>query len=174
MTIEYNVSEQDFVNFNLFHAKHSKQAKNAKLLSVYGGAALCFFMLVFVLVVMRGYDTVSVCVYGAIIAILWVIFFPKYYEFRVKKILAKHISEGKNNDFLGHQKLTLQEDCMEKISDSSTIHIKYTAIEKIAHDYDCVFVYVGAIQAFIIPFSAFPDAEQKSRFIEEIRKKSGL
>ena len=169
MTIVYDVSEQDYVNFNLYHMKHSRQAKRVMLLEKYGYAlvlaAACY---------VGGEFYIGALCAGAILALAWILVYPKYRKNRVSRMVKRHINEGKTNDFIGHQELTLNEDCIDEVSPGTTSQTKYSVVERIGCDYDCIFLYIGAIKAFIIPLSAFSNDEQKEEFFAILKDRTGL
>ena len=169
MTIEYNVSEQDYLNFNLFHLNNSKQMKNTKLALKYGTVILC---LVLLLVLFWGQIAAQIA--GGVVIIIWIAVFSKFWDYLAKQTVKKQINEGKANDFIGPQKLTLKDDCIEEVSINSTTTVQYTAVERIEYGYECIFVYVGAIAAYIIPNSAFTDTEQRNKFTSILKEKTGI
>lgn len=168
MTIEYDVTEQDYLNFNLYHAGHSRYSKNQTFMLRYGAALL---MLLAFFVLYRG-SMLAVAI-GIVFVIMWIVLFPKYYEGLIKRSVKKMISEGKNNDFIGHQRLTLKDDCIEEATRDSTSATKYSAVEKLCYGYDCIYVYIGALKAFIIPVTAFTDEAQRNEFINTLKEKIG-
>ena len=173
LSFDFFVSEEDYLNFNLYHSYHSKQAKYIRLFSRYV-CAVIFLLFYYTLALRNNNLLVYNIIIGLIIPVLWVILFPKYYDNRVKKITKKHISEGKNNDFIGMQRLTLNDDSIEEVSVNSIINTKYNAIEKIAYGYNSYYIYTGAIKAFIVPISAFKNEEQKNDFLAFLLNKTGL
>lgn len=49
--------------------------------------------------------------------------------------------------------------------------IDYANIEKIAVGQKAIYIYIGAIQAFIIPFSVFEDEEKREEFLTFLNHK---
>jgi len=108
-----------------------------------------------------------------VIAVLWIIIFPKFYARLIRNSVKKYIREGKSNDFIGRQKLTLKDDCIEEISNTTTSRTKYSAVERIEYDKNCIYIYIGALKAILIPLSAFLDLEQKNKFMDFLKQKTG-
>lgn len=169
MTIEYQVTEQDYIHFNFYHCNHSKQAKQARWILRYVTAAL--FVLAFLILYQ---DRPSAYIVSIVMAGVWIALFPIYYDNHIKRTVKKMIREGKNNDFIGPQKLTLKEDGIEEASPYSTSLIQYSAVERIGCGYNCIFIYIGAVKAIIVSLSAFSDDGQRNEFIGILKEKTGI
>lgn len=174
MTIKYNVLEQDYISFNLYHSKHSQQGKKSLLFLRYGSPAIYWCTFVVILRFRFGYDLPLLYFIAAVVAIILIVSFPKRYRKRIEKTLRRHISEGKSNDFLGYQTFTLKDDCIEETSCSSTSYTKYSAVERIGYMDNCFFIYIGAVKAFIVPTSAFQNIEHRDAFIDMLTQKTGV
>lgn len=176
MTIEYDVSEQDHVNLYLYHAEHSPRAQKASW-RWFCGYAVLLFAGVFWNAARNNFHAGAI--FGGsfisfMLMLLSLLAYPKLYNRIYSRQIKKHISEGKNNDFIGHQKMTLKEDCIEGISPNTTAYTKYSAVEKIGCGYNCIFVYIGAIKAYIIPLSAFESDTLRDAFLALLTEKTGV
>lgn len=84
------ITNDDVTNLNKFMLLHSKAAKKQKLISTY---AIPFEFIVVGLILDGLFKTVPICsISSAVLAILWLIFYPKFY----KKMSAKHLKEAEN------------------------------------------------------------------------------
>lgn len=174
MTLKFSVTKRQYVDFNVYHFQHSKQAKRGvRIVQLVPG--IVFLLLFAYLGYIRGGQT-AVLFYGmgVLIAALWMVFIPKYYARSLRRNATKMVDEGRGNDFLGPQQLTLGEERMEWVSNTTSSYAAYSAIERIGAGYGCYFIYIGAIKAFIVPFSAFEDKAQEKRFLELLFQKSGV
>jgi len=82
MSFDFCVTEEDYLNFNLYHTYHSKQARNIKLITRYGCAVM--FLLVYYSFGLIGNNLPPYnIIVGLIIPVLWIIIFPKYYDNRI-------------------------------------------------------------------------------------------
>ena len=116
MTIEYVVSEEDYINFNLYHRANSKQYLKSILWMRIIGAIFIFiiFLLLINNLLNSGTYTHPIAIIGAIVgAIAWIVVIPTSVMHSTRDQVKKFIAEGKNNDFIGPQKLTLHDNYIE-------------------------------------------------------------
>jgi hypothetical protein len=90
-----------------------------------------------------------------------------------KSVLA-FIREGKANCFIGKQTLTLSDSFIENTDPNTLSQIKYSAIERIENGHGLFYIYISALQAYIVPESAFSDEEQKKTFFNILSEKTGM
>lgn len=84
------ITDKDVINLNTFMLLHSKKAKKQKLISTY---AIPFEFLLVGIIIDGIAKTVPILTITAIIAsILWLIFYPKFYN----RLLLKHLKIAKN------------------------------------------------------------------------------
>jgi len=172
MTIEFYITEKDYINFNLFHLYHSKSIKLFLSIIRYGVPVIVLLWNLFwVIIENSGF---LVLVPYCVLMILWIIFIPKLTESINKSTVRKQIREGKRNDFIGWQRITLHEDYIGEAAVNITSNINYEAIERIGQGYGCIYIYIGAIKSFIIPLSAFTDINHKIMFMNFIEHKTGI
>ncbi|MCL2617161.1 MAG: YcxB family protein [Defluviitaleaceae bacterium] len=167
MTIEYNVSEEDYINFNLFHQRNSKYGRRLSFLMRFV-PAVAILAVAFI-----SFSDVFFLAFGMFVAFMWVIMYPRYEKDGYTKAVRKFIREGKANDFIGSQKLSLKSDFIEEVTRSSTSQTRYEAVERVGRGYGCFFVYIGAIKAIIVPVAAFSDEGQAGKFLDILKEKTG-
>ena len=74
------------------------------------------------------------------------------------------LKEGKANSYLGNYVLTVTDEGITAKTDTNVMQTKWEGIERVAENRDYLFVYVGALAAYIIPVHAFADSNQKEEF----------
>ena len=92
----------------------------------------------------------------------------------MRKSVVKLMNEGNTEDLLGEQSIILKEEYLENTSTSGCEQLKYSMIEKIEMDVECMYIYKNSISAFVIPFSAFSSQEEKDKFIKMLKEKSNM
>jgi len=173
MKIDYTVTEKDFVHFNLYHVKNSKWGK---------WLFAPPFLLAIVIIIHflfrdNGFGILHTIIFIAMFAILMGILFMlmnPLFDWCMKWLVKMELKRGKHNDFIGPQTLTLQDEFLEDGNSHMTSQIKYSSIEKICCDYDCFFIYIGAIKAILVPLACFTDDVQKQAFLDLLKQKTGL
>ena len=167
MKLEYDFTEQDYIDYNIYHSKYSPSIKRLLRLQRYGVAFL--LMVLAPLMHMISHDSLNFYLISfAIASIAWVILFPKLYESSLKRRILKIVEEGRRNSLFGRHELRITQDGIHGKTgvSESTWHRIERAVETEKH----VIVYVNAITAFIVPKSAFTSEEEKERFLEEVNK----
>ncbi|BAQ11232.1 hypothetical protein OXB_2761 [Bacillus sp. OxB-1] len=108
MKIHYHLTEEDFVNFNLYHSRHSKAATRPLMVQRIVSPIL-FIAVAFLFSTIGGIPLpFSLTTFG-ILSILWVLFYPKYFYHLIKRNAKKMIREGRNDGLLGDHTMSLTE-----------------------------------------------------------------
>lgn len=171
LIIKYNVSEQDYINFNIDHFYNSEKMKSIRVLLKFMPIVSVFI----ILYIIEGFAfLIPNIVVTVIFAFLWIVLYPKVMTNSLSKTTLKFIKEGKANDFIGQQSIELTEDYIEDSNSSIVSKIKYSTVERISFGHDLFYIYIGAIKAIVIPVSAFKDKEQQNDFFKILSKKTGL
>ena len=180
MTVHYEVTEQDYVNFCLYHINASKSGKRLSMV-MYRIIPFVFFLipLVRLLSNLSNLSEVLVPLLGsffiAVIGALAFLVSVKLTRTPLIRLSAKmQLKDGKSNDFIGPQTITLHEDCIEDTNAQMATRINYSSIEKLCIGYDCLFIYIGALKGIIMPLRSFADMAQKNEFIHRLKQKTGL
>jgi len=150
MEINYHLTEDDYINFNLYHMNHSKTGIRALrvqrfLLPVFF-IALSYFMAIIL-------DTspVFLLVYGFLISILWVIFYPKYFNRTIAKNVKKMLKEGDNKGILGDQHMSIKDEGIVVTTKMGETKVNWAGINILKEDENNFYLYVGAMNAYLIP-----------------------
>ena len=168
MTINSNISQEDYINFNIDHFHKIRPLKFSnfvlRFLLPLGIFAFCtlFNINQIILAIVGGY------------AVVWMIFFNKFMKKGRRNSTLKFIKKGKANNFIGKQKVVLADDRMEVTNTSFTSKIDYQAVEGIFFGSNIYYVYVGNTKAVLVPYSAFPGEKQRQEFFDIMYKKTGF
>ena len=178
MTIHYEVTVQDYVNFNLYHLEISKSGKIIRMLMIL--LPLSLFVMPFLRLISRRGNAdemlghvIAVIIVAAVSSLTFYLFLRLTYTPLIKWQAKMQLKDGKANDFIGEQVLTLHDDYIEGTNAQMTSRINYSAIEKICYGYDCYFIYIGAVKAIIVPHRCFTDSPQRDAFIANLKQKTG-
>ncbi|MCL2677768.1 MAG: YcxB family protein [Clostridiales bacterium] len=175
MELKFDISEKDYINFNLYHMNNLRFTKILNFLLF-----VCLPIYIFVRVSLSFLNNPDIeykWIPFATAFLLAAIFIAVLYLFiKVLNLLSikAHLRAGKRNDFIGPQTLFLRDEFFESGDQYSSGKVSYAAVEKIAFAYGCFYVYVGAIKAAIIPLAAFSNDVQKEQFMEFLKQKTGL
>ena len=170
MTIQYDVTEKDFINFNLYHWKTSKSGKKLSIFTL----LLPLFMFVVMLWMTLRRAAVSEeiaaalpghIVVAAVLALIFFVLIKLSFRPALRMQAKMQLRDGKSNDFIGEQTIMLHDDFILDENKHMSSRINYSAVEKIGCGYDCLFIYIGAMKAIILPLRCFADPSQQESFI---------
>lgn len=163
MKLEYTVTKEDFIAFNVFYAENHIRKQ----------LLLCRFLIPVVFVLAGVFLTkqpLGIAIFAAV-AVFWVFYFPKLYRKTLVKNLTRMMSGGKRNEFVGQAALTLGESGVEITRQGEKSETAYNLIERVARDGARFYLFVGSASAYIVPFSAFDNEKHRQLFLTEINRR---
>ncbi|GMT50207.1 MAG: hypothetical protein IEMM0008_1746 [bacterium] len=168
MTVEYELSNNDLLAFNLFVCKTSPSfmRRNIYLPQI----ILPFLIAVFLLVLWNRNNLKSILL-GLIPSLIWFFIYPKFQWWYTKKNTLKVLNEGDNTDSVS---LTLSPDKVIVKADSGEAMYKWSKINKIVETEDYIYLFITNIFAMIIPKRSFSDQSNLSIFVKTIHEFHGL
>jgi hypothetical protein len=171
LIINFNVSEEDYANFNADHFFKSKKMKGVRLLGRF------MPILGFAIVINIGYYgiiSIKSIVSFLLASLFWVLLYPILMRYSLKTNTYRYIKNGKANDFIGGQSVELGEECIKESNSTISSEIKYSAVERISFGHNNFYIYIGAMRVIIISISAFKNKEQQDTFFKMLSQKTGL
>lgn len=169
MTLNYTLTEEDYLNFNRYYLESSKDFKRMVLITRL--IALAGMVLVFGMMLREVAEQPIFIVVIAVTELLLLamgIFAKKLLMVatlrQVRKVLRKQNPEG-----FGEVTLTFDGKTIKTDSKKSTTEVPVKEIETIADKYDTVLLYISTASAFIIPHRAFESDTQREEFLAAIR-----
>ena len=163
MKIKYNLTEDDYINFNICHMKNSKSLKRTMMINRFL-TPLIFLVMPFVL---GNISNISFG-YWAVIFVLTYIFWVSLYEKNVYKInrkrIRKMLKENSNEGLIGEKVLEIDGDNIGVKDDSGENNINIKSIKNIIEDEEYIFIYVNSVAAIIVPIRVFENKEDKEKF----------
>lgn len=176
MELKYHLTLDDYIAFNLAHFKQDRNTRRRRLIARIMGPVLLIAAAGLIMLYVGRFDTLVTVIYG-IFAVLWVITYPSYEEKRLKKNLQKMLESSENRFILGDRTLMLGEAEFISSGEKNENRCRYELIERMCADDGHFYLYVGAANAVIIPFSAFGSEREKQEFValltEKVQKAGG-
>lgn len=169
MTFEYQLTKQDYIDFNIFHLTFSKSIRRSIFFQRYI-FSIVFLVLPFLLTQVTTMPLWYWFTVFMITYIIWIAFYPKHIKRTVVRRISKMLDEGKNKGLLGKHTFSFAEDGIVDITEESESKTKLSAIENIVESKEHIFIYIGAVAAFIIPLRIFKDEIQKVNFLKDLRE----
>ncbi len=167
MELQYNITQQDYIDFNLNYYVNNAVIQRSILMTriatavivILGGTALMYWV--------KGLSVWSVLVYLILAAVC---FFgtPWYMKRKVVKNTERILRNARNKQLCGPKTLTLREDSFELSGENEDTTYQYEAVQRTASDDKHYYIFVDEFSAIIVPFSAFSDQTQKQEFYDRI------
>lgn len=145
--IEYRVEEGDILVFLDHHSEHSAAAREIRRRQNYGYAIL---LAIFGLVLWFFGET-ALAIAFLVLGPVWVALWRERARRLARKQAAALYREGPNPMFDGPHLLRLEESSLVSISPGAESRLPFTSVQRVVDTEDYVFVYVGAIQALVVP-----------------------
>lgn len=171
-TFTFDFTEQDYIDFCIFHRNNKGQYRYEKALRL-GFTAIIPFLALLLNTLKTDYvDPI------AVVITLILTLFTYMYITRKKahdRIIAKQIRkiiQGKGKEhFFGVRTMTFDENDFLDRTEYEEIKTKYTKLTEIIEAEHGIYLYTSPITAIILPNRIFSSAEEKSRFLEFIQSK---
>jgi len=164
--LEFRLEESDLLAFSEHHIDQSPASRETRRRQTYGYAVLfALFGLIF-LFFGEGALAIAFLVLGP----LWIAYWPwRLRQIRRKQILAAY-REGNNPALENTVVLGIADDGLTCVSPTSQSRTAFRALQRIAETPEHVFVYLGPLQAHVIPRRRVIRGDV-DKFVQELRRR---
>ena len=165
MTISYNLTRDDKLQFVLYYLKHSPSCRKSR------GRYIAFIFLVSLIVSiiqLRDSNLPTIVVSMIIFGLLTFVVAPIYYDWMAKRRINIMLKEDKNASFLTPTTLNIEQDGLYIDQDKVIATIKWNGIEKIDTTASHIFLYTSAANAITIPNAAFESVAEREKFLDMV------
>jgi hypothetical protein len=169
MELKYEMTKDDHLAFNLHYVKHSKTIKQSLFIQRFL-VPIIFLILPFVLFWMMGEFLIGFLITLALISIVWIVFYPKYFYGHIIRNVKKVLNEGSNDNLLGQHVFISTEDGFIEKNRVGETKIGWSSIERIEENEDYFFLFFSTMNAYIVPKRSFPDKASQEDFKKMIDK----
>jgi hypothetical protein len=143
---DYQLTKEDYVEFNQYHYKNSKSfMKDIMLLRV----LFPILLLLFPVLMGKKLDMIYISIF-VLISTVWIIFLPKYLWKAINKKIIKMVEENKNGDLFTLKHTTINESGVYWKSEYSEGHYNWNSVIKINETDQFIYIYVSSVQAVVI------------------------
>lgn len=165
MDINYELTEEDYVLFNLYHNEQSPSQKRLYWTMRYILPAL--FVVPIYFIGTRVFNQAGI--YWAIIALVfvvgWALYYPKEHKKLIRKQVLKMLREGDNSSFFSEKSLSVQGETITIVDADSTHTLTKESIKSVKVYDEMIILYVSAVSAHIIP-TRYIDGETRGKLLE--------
>lgn len=169
MDLQYTITPDDYVAFNQYFVLHNKQTRRNLMIGRIQGALIIFAAGMLVAYLRKAETLPTVLVFGAC-ALLYFLLIPRYYIRNMGKRVKKML-ETASKTACGEKTLTLEAEQLVLSGEGENSAYAYTVIEQIAQDTAHYYLYVGPMEALLVPFSAFADDAARQSFYQTLQDK---
>ncbi|MBT2701126.1 YcxB family protein [Bacillus sp. ISL-40] len=159
MEVNYNLTEEDYINFNMFHIKNSQSTMRSLKIQRFS-IPIIYIILSFVLSNIGDIPFLFLFIPFLIVSIIWVIFYPKYFYKRVIHRIKKMINEGKNDGLIGEHNIIMTEEGIVDSTPTGETKVNWSGINNLKEDQEYLYVYNTSISAYILPKRDLKNVEQ--------------
>ncbi|WML32939.1 YcxB family protein [Clostridium sp. OS1-26] len=171
--IEYDLTREDYIEYNMNHMATSKTMKRTLFIQQYIISLMFivapFFFVRITKAPFKFWLTVFLITY-----LLWVIFYPKYFKLVVKRRINKMLDEGKQENLFGRYSILITHEGILENSNMGQSNTNWNAVERLIETEEYIYIYISPVNAYIVPKRVFQDAMRKSEFINLIEQYSGV
>lgn len=163
MELHYNITQQDFVDFNLYYFDHNASVQRSIMITRVATAAIVIVGGAVLMALLGSLSLVPVIVY-LVLAALFFFGTPWYMRRKVIKNTGRILRDAQNKQLCGPKTFLLHKDEFQLKGGNEDTSYPYEIVQRIVEDENHYYIFIGDRSGLIIPFSAFKDKDQKADF----------
>ena len=174
MKLRYTITKESYFDFNLYHFENAastrKQVRKTRILPPVTWALTA--------ITFAGYffykqQTLPIALPAALIVVsaLWYVFYPACFRKALERKLKRWMAQGVGKEFMGDFTLELLEDRIRTTDGVSVTETVYGNVERLVENKGCLYIYIGAASAHIIPLEAFGSDDAYREFRNLLEEK---
>ena len=167
-TFNYTLDEKDYLQFANYHYKTAPSQKRTAL--IVRLLAVLLLLSGVVLALLSGGFHSAVHVLAMIFAGITLLGWGLIMRIAIK-IQIKAMKRDGKAPYGEASQVHFGEDDVHSVSESTETRAKYASLGRICEDGNAVYIYMNAIQAFVIPRRVFESEAQKAEFLAFISGK---
>ncbi|MGG3471093.1 YcxB family protein [Neobacillus pocheonensis] len=164
MEIQYHLTEEDYLHFNLFHVKNSKTAMRALNIQRFL-LPVVFIIAAYLFSKFGDLSVMEAFIVYAIVAILWIMFYPRYFYRHITKMSKRMMKEGRNEGLLGDHVMKLTDEGIVDSTSNGETKVNWSGIFEMKEDDDNIYLYNSGVSAYILPKRELKDVAEVRRFL---------
>lgn len=169
--IAFELSKEDFVDFQIYYSKTSKAGKDQKKRTQLVLAILYLLSIAAFIISFSGWARVFSVGIIVIFGAFQLLTYEKRQEKRITRYVGKMVDASSPKGTLGQKKVTLYEDHLLLAEEGGESKLHYGAQMKILESEKNYFIFRDEISAIIIPKKAFPNPAAEKQFMDFLRGK---
>ncbi|RDY23460.1 YcxB family protein [Romboutsia maritimum] len=168
MKMNFEITKDDYINFNLHHLENSKSQKNTFNILRYVIPIIFSILIYFIGTGILNQQSIYWIIVAIIFSIIWILTYPKQYKKLIAKQTDKILSEGDNSSIFGSKSLEIVDGTIVVKGDFTSETVSLESIKDIKVYEDMILIYISGFVAHIIP-RRYLDKETEKEFIKELK-----
>ena len=150
--ISFEFTEDDYINFNLYHVLNSKHQRRIYVLIRYIVPLLMSIPIYIIGAQVLKQNHYLWSVITIAVYVMLILLYPVIYKKSAKRALNKELTPVQKDKIFGHKTVELDdENNIKVISKKKTEQIQFSNIDMIRVNKDMIYLYIDALSALIIP-----------------------
>lgn len=171
MEIKFELTEEDYIKFNLYHIQNSPSQKKIYLLIRFALPVALAMLIYFIGTGIFMQSSIYWLILATLFAVGWIIAYPKRHKKIVEKQTKKLLHEGDNSSFFCEKTIVIDENLIHIYDEQTTETISRNTIKAIKVFDDLIVLYLSAVSAQLIPTGNL-DEETKKQLFNKLGLKS--
>ncbi|KXL52853.1 hypothetical protein CLNEO_18760 [Anaerotignum neopropionicum] len=167
MEIKFELTEEDYIKFNLYHMENSPSQKKLHRSLRYALPLLFTFPIYFIGSGVLKQPSLYWLIISILFFVVWIFYYPKRYKSSIRKQAQKLLREGDNSSYFGKKTMLIDENSIKIFDELSSKTISKNSIKSIKIYDDLILIYLSAVTAHIIPTRNL-DETTKNQLIKEL------
>ncbi len=164
MTLNYTLSEKDYLEYYLHNYSNSAQSGKKFIRSYI--VVILFALIGTVLGLINKNSELSIAM--GLWLVITILFYPKYYRFQIRKHYERHIKENHSHRVDKPIRLEFKEDHIFAQDHSGESKTFYTAIEQVDETSHLFLLKLGPSLAYLIPKSQLENPESLRNSLSQL------
>lgn len=164
MEIVYDVTEEAYIDFNLYHAQNSKTVRKTMTMQRVL-VPIIYVVMAIVLSFVLDVPILFMVIPFLIMGILWAVFYPRYFYHHIRKSAKRLLQEGKNAGIPGTHTMIFTEVGLREVSATGEELVSWAGIESFGEDTSNLYLYNSGLSAFIVPKSSLVNVDRVRQFL---------
>jgi|GEM_PF-5601607 len=166
---DFHVTQQDYIDFNMYTVKHNPALKRTTLLL---RLTLPFMLaLLYLLVGIKEPETrLSNGIFYLILSVIWFFTIKPLYNAIMKRTVKRQLKQS-SHLYTPEGTLTFDDDDFTEITPQQETKYAYERIEGIAQNGGSVYIYLSSLTAILIPSSVFVNEDDRAKLLNMLRQK---
>lgn len=151
MEITYELTEEDYIKFNLYHISNSPSQRKVFQFSRFGIPVIMGVVIYLVGTQLFDQSPIFWLINAAIFALIWVFAYPNMFQNSIIKQVQKMVREGDNSQLYGKKTMKVEGDQLTIVEGDATTVLTKDSIKKVQAYDDMILLYLSSVSAHIIP-----------------------